>query len=382
MPPQSRQQTCQNAARALLLAKETLVDVRATVGLDGFVDEIIGVVDRRHDLQRFDPVPTIAAFGQKILTAAGKSSNYELVVRQMKLGGNGPIMANALASIGLGVTYVGAVGFPTVHPVFQDLASRAVVIPIGEPGHTDALEFADGKLMLGKYTAQMDAINWETLMARLTAERFGALMDLSTLVAMVNWTMLPHMGEIWRQMIAARLPNRTGRRRAFFVDLADPEKRTPEDIREAIGLLTRFQDQVDVVLGLNLKEAERVMSVLGLPPPQCADETSLGVIEDAARALRAKAGISCVVIHPRAGAAAATAQASAQFAGPFVKEPKISTGAGDHFNAGFCLGWVLGMGLEESLCTGTATSGYYVRTAQSPSIVQLAEFVAQLPAPQ
>ena len=33
MPPQSRQQTCQNAARALLVAKETLVDVRATVGL-------------------------------------------------------------------------------------------------------------------------------------------------------------------------------------------------------------------------------------------------------------------------------------------------------------------------------------------------------------
>jgi len=139
---------------------------------------------------------------------------------------------------------------------------------------------------------------------------------------------------------------------------------------------------VDVVLGLNLKESERVMSVLGLPAARSGDEASLSAIEEAARALRAKANISCVVIHPRAGAAAATAQASAQFAGPFVKEPKISTGAGDHFNAGFCLGWVLGMGLEESLCTGTATSGYYVRTAESPSITQLAEFVAQLPAPQ
>jgi len=300
----------------------------------------------------------------------------------MKLGGNGPIMANALASIGLGVTYVGAVGFPNVHPVFEDLATRAVVIPIGEPGHTDALEFADGKLMLGKYTAQMDAINWETLMARLTGERLAGLMDASTLVAMVNWTMLPHMGEIWREMIAAGVPNRTGRRRTFFVDLADPEKRSPEDIRDAVGLLTRFQEQVDVVLGLNLKESERVMSVLGVPAAGSGDEASLSAIEEAARALRNKANISCVVIHPRAGAAAATAQASAQFAGPFVKEPKISTGAGDHFNAGFCLGWVLGMGLEESLCTGTATSGYYVRTTQSPSITQLAEFVAQLPPPQ
>jgi sugar/nucleoside kinase (ribokinase family) len=65
-----------------------------------------------------------------------------------------------------------------------------------------------------------------------------------------------------------------------------------------------------------------------------------------------------------------------------VREPKISTGAGDHFNAGFCLGRVLGLSLEESLCTGVAMSGYYVRTAQSPTILQLAGFVEKLPSPE
>ena len=78
----------------------------------------------------------------------------------------------------------------------------------------------------------------------------------------------------------------------------------------------------------------------------------------------------------------ATEATSARFAGPFVQQPKISTGAGDHFNAGFCLGNLLGFSLEESLCTGVATSGYYVRTAESPSASQLAEFVAKLPPPQ
>ena len=68
--------------------------------------------------------------------------------------------------------------------------------------------------------------------------------------------------------------------------------------------------------------------------------------------------------------------------GPFVQQPKISTGAGDHFNAGFCLGRVLGLNLDESLCVGTATSGYYVRTGVSPSAAQLAEFIADLPAPE
>jgi sugar/nucleoside kinase (ribokinase family) len=88
------------------------------------------------------------------------------------------------------------------------------------------------------------------------------------------------------------------------------------------------------------------------------------------------------VVHPRSGAAAATATASAKIAGPFIKQPKISTGAGDHFNAGFALGQVLGLTLEESLCSGVGTSGYYVRSGISPTAMQLAEFVNQLPSPQ
>ena len=78
----------------------------------------------------------------------------------------------------------------------------------------------------------------------------------------------------------------------------------------------------------------------------------------------------------------ATKDGSASFAGPFVQQPKISTGAGDHFNAGFCLGQVLGFTLEQSLCVGVATSGYYVRSAESPTAAQLAEFITKLPPPQ
>jgi sugar/nucleoside kinase (ribokinase family) len=92
--------------------------------------------------------------------------------------------------------------------------------------------------------------------------------------------------------------------------------------------------------------------------------------------------IGTVVIHPRKGAAGADAAGTAWFAGPFVKEPKLSTGAGDNFNAGFVTGRLLGLNLEESLCAGTGTSGYYVRNAGSPTVKQLAAFIADLPAPE
>ncbi|MBC7783083.1 MAG: carbohydrate kinase family protein, partial [Burkholderiales bacterium] len=161
-------------------------------------------------------------------------------------------------------------------------------------------------------------------------------------------------------------------------DLADPEKRTHDDILEALKLLTRFQDQVDVILGLNLKESTEIADVLGLPGQNQPE----AFIEQTAQAIREELNLHCVVVHPRRGAAAAMEGESASFAGPFVERPKISTGAGDHFNAGFCLGRTLGFGLAESLCCGVGTSGYYVRTAISPSAAQLAEFICDLPAPQ
>jgi sugar/nucleoside kinase (ribokinase family) len=381
---QSRPQLCSATAEKLTPASGGLPSIRAVVGLDGFVDAIIAVVDKRHSADRYDPIRSIAVLAEKIHAAAGESSNFELVVKQRKLGGNGPIMANALACLGLGVTYLGCVGYPELDPVFHDFARRADVRGIAEPGTTDALEFDDGKLLLGKYES-LGNVSWDNLVTRVGRDELQRLFDGATLIGMANWTMLPRMSEIWDRLIDEVLPSGSGdagagpaRKRILFVDLADPEKRTFGDIRNALGQLTRFQEHLEVILGLNLKEAVEISHVLG--QPRQADPEA--VIGPTAAAIRAALGIGCVVIHPRRAAAAATATETAQFSGPFVQQPLISTGAGDHFNAGFCLGRILGLGLEESLCAGVACSGYYVRTAQSPSGAQLAEFISVLPDPE
>jgi sugar/nucleoside kinase (ribokinase family) len=373
----SRQQTCQSTAEALERLAPRLPEIRAVLGFDGFVDEIVTVVDKRYGLDHFDPVESIAAMARKILGASGESSNYELVVRQRKLGGNGPIMANALASIGLGVTYIGNLGHPNMNLVFRDFAARAEVISIAEPGHTDALEFADGKLMLTKVESLAD-VTWENLVERVGRDELARLMGGSTLIGMLNWTMLPRMGEIWEKLLEEVFPALPKADRTLFIDLADPEKRTRQDLRAALATVARFQEQVDVILGLNLKEATQVADVLGLPDRADREAT----IEEDARAIRQALGLGCVVIHPRKAAAAATATATAHFPGPFVQNPRISTGAGDHFNAGFCLGRILGLGLEESLCAGVASSGYYVRSARSATAIELAGFINELPAPE
>ena len=364
------------------LRDATTGSLTCLVGFDGFVDEICGVVETRASAREFTAVPTIGRLAEKVAAAAGKSSNYEVVVKQRKLGGNGPIMANALAAFGLDVTYVGNLGYPDLDPVFSDFARRADVRSVAPAAHTDALEFDDGKLMLGKMEA-LDEVTWENITARLGPETFERLLGRSRLVAMVNWTMIPQMSRIWAKLIGDvfdALPewkNKGGPRRQIFVDLADPEKRTRDDLLYAVKLVGKMQPFADVTLGLNWKEYGQVAAVLGLDVV-----TDPKLSADAAAGVREALGIACVVVHPRSHASAATADEAATFLGPFVQRPLISTGAGDHFNAGFMLGRVLGLDLAGSLCCGVATSGHYVRTGRSPTTRQLAEFVADLPGPE
>src|SRR5438552_11396717 len=127
----------EQCAAKLLSLVSAASHLRAFVGLDGFVDEIIYAVDKREGAEKFQRLPTISALSGRISAAAGKSTNIELVTQRTKLGGNGPIMANALARFGIKVTYVGALGYPTMHPVFNEFAERADVHSIAEAGHTD-----------------------------------------------------------------------------------------------------------------------------------------------------------------------------------------------------------------------------------------------------
>ena len=361
----TRQQTARRTAEKLDAASSTIAGLSVLIGFDGFVDEIVAVVDQRQDFKRFWPMTSIEQLGRRILGAAGHSSNLELVVKQVKPGGNGPIMAGTLLAAGARVTYVGACGQPNIHPVFALLAAAARVISIAEPGHTDALEFDDGKIMLGK-EASLDDVSWERLVGHIGRQGLVDLVNASALVAMVNWTELPHMSDIWAHLAAEIFPLSVGRRQ-MFIDLADPEKRTAADIAEALELLRRFGAWVDVTLGLNLKEAQAIGTVLDIA---YRSDTADG-LERLAAMIRQQVDLACVVIHPRDGASAATAEGTASIVGPFLAHPKISTGAGDHFNAGFALGQLLSFSLAESLCVGVASSGYYVRTARSPSLAEL-----------
>jgi hypothetical protein len=84
------------AAELRTALSNTEKELKMFIGVDGFVDEILHVVDKRMDVKNYERITEMAVFHEKVGRAVGYSMNFEFVIQQTKLGGNGPIFANAL----------------------------------------------------------------------------------------------------------------------------------------------------------------------------------------------------------------------------------------------------------------------------------------------
>lgn len=346
---------------------------RFTIGFDGFVDEIIEVVDQRFSSFSYTRIKTIAELGDRISRSTNLSTNIELVPRIVKLGGNGPIMANALCATDQLVSYVGNLGMPQIHPVFNQLVNSCQqVISIGEPAHTDALEFNDGKIMLGKLEP-LTNITWESLVAAAGESKLKTLFTEVDLVAMVNWTMIPNMNQLWIKLLEFLADIPMIKQPYLFIDLADPEKRSRTDKAEALELIAGMERYYKVILGLNRKEATELAQVLDLDLSASPEQVP---ITEITTQLAAKLNLWCVVVHAVDQAVAVQDGNLAHVPGPYTPNPVLTTGAGDNFNAGFCLGILMGLSLENALLLAKASSGFYVRNGYSPTFEQLKGFIS------
>jgi hypothetical protein len=166
---------------------------RAFIGFDGFVDSIVRVVDC-HKSDGRTLISSIDAFGQRILGAKGKSTNVELETVSKKIGGNGPILSEALRQLGLSTTYIGTVE----HEMFKQFSRDNGAISIGEPGETLALEFKDGKIIFGEMrdVAKL-AIDW--IFRHVGRQYFAEILNSCDLLCFVNWT-FPSICLIWKNV--------------------------------------------------------------------------------------------------------------------------------------------------------------------------------------
>lgn len=360
-----------HAAKQLQSAVAAKPNARAWVGIDGFVDHITRAVDVRYGPEHFDDIKTIPQYAARIAAAAGKSTNIELVTEQIKLGGNGPLMAQALGRLGTRVQYVGAIGWPEIEPCFRDLERYGPITSIAPPGVTIATEFEDGKIMHGRMEG-LKQVTYANIVERLGGESaLDESLRGADLLSLVNWTMVSYMNGVM-EGIDSRfgLLGKDAPRFAFF-DLCDPQKRTPEDLRDGLKAIASFAStQTTAILGLNERESELVCDAIGVS----WDGNSGSELIARARRIVETIGVSEVVIHPTRRASAFGAAGSGTIEGPYCPAPKLTTGAGDHFNGGYAFARMRGLPPAESLVIGKAVSGFYVREGRGPSVPEVELF--------
>lgn len=340
---------------------------KGIAGFDGFIDTFI----------RVEQPSTMAELGPKITAAAGIAASYPAQHNGDKFGGNGPLLASALHGIhdgAIDLTYIGAMGRDAILPIFADALAKKTsqLYTLAEPAHSDCLEFDDGKVMLSDMRSCSE-ITWERMLEVVGADTLDTLLQESDFIGAVNWGKLPHVGEIWNQ-IALRLGQLGVEKKKlpFFMDLAEFEQRPQTDLKRLLADLPVITEQCHTILSFNLKEAWQMGAYFGA---DYSGQKSPEAVAELASYLKERITADRIVIHPNDGAACASAAGTVYLAGPVVKTPLISTGAGDNFGAGCLSGSLLGLDDLGMLLCGVCCSGYFVRTGESPTFAQIGELI-------
>lgn len=353
---------------AIQNSKAVLQSKKITAGFDGFIDTIARIIREKQDHQAPSLFITIKQFGEYILEKQGASFSLELEEKSIKLGGNMPIMANALGRLGISVNCIGALGYPQIHMVFNQLSSNCRLYSFAEPGAATAYEFNDGKMMM----AQMGAINtsgWEKIKEAISIETLVRLYSESNMICLLNWSEIDVSTDIWKGLLKDVLSKYSAdKTQTAFFDLSDCSKREPSLINEALELLKEFSKHTKVILSLNKNEAGIIYRILFNKNPGDG-------LAEMAKELFEKLQLHTLLLHSAKEVITVRSDECIEMKTFFTAEPKISTGAGDNFNAGYCTGQLLDLELEIAVVLANAVSGIYVRTGISPESKDIIEFL-------
>ena len=299
----------------------------ALIGFDGYIDKLVRPRRSQNTEDYFD---TVAEFAQLLLTLGGTSSDIAVRCMFEKIGGNGPLLAEALAEKGVSCTCIGAMGLPELAPPYRELEKKLRLISVADCASSYALEFNNGKIMLGDADSFL-TIGWRELREKL-GPALPELFQAAQLICFANWSGLPRSTELLEGIITDIGPTLAGGRRKIFFDLADPSAKSDAQFQELFSALERMQPFFHRVVGLNPKECLLVFNrFYGRQEADFSPEMLCALLRDFPA--------DEIVIHDAGCAYVGLAgQEPLKVKGRFLTRPRISVGAGDNFNSGYCLG--------------------------------------------
>lgn len=351
--------------------KKLLTKKVITIGFDGFVDQIVNVIKCKNNSEISTFFKDKNDFGKYILGKKRKNVGFELKEKMKKIGGNMPITANALGKIGIKVNCLGTLGYPEVESKFKNMSTNCKLHSFADPGYTLALEFDDEKILLGLMES-LNGVTWGKIKNILGLKKIINLCLHSDGIGLVNWAEIDNSNQVWRgflQDVFKYIP--VNREKFIFFDLADCSKRRSENIREAINLMEQFGKKRKTILSMNKNEAELIAGTLSTIN---SNKTNIKIKKIGVKISR-KINIDILVIHYKKFSMAWSNNNFCKVNTLFLHNPLLLTGGGDNFNAGFCIGQLLGLNIKNSLEIANLLANYYIKMGQSPNSEEFIKYI-------
>lgn len=334
-------------------AAQRLSHCHAAVGFDGFLDTITRPVRKAStDSEEPEYFDSVSSFGTYLAGHKQMNCSIELEVVSNRFGGNAPLLANALGTLGAKVDCIGTLGDPQLHSAFSQL--HCTLHSFGEASRSLALEFQDGKIFLGQNTAVKSPV-WQQVCEKVGTEKLIGILTNADLLALVNWSELLYSQPLWEETYAHCFADQPeDKKRFIFADLSDVARKSDEQVLSVLALLGRYAAKRYTVLSLNKNEALRVGGCMGTD----------GGLREIAQELLSRYGLDEIIIHTREENFLLAKDGSCcRAVTTQVAEPKVLTGAGDHFNAASCAGLLLKFPAQVRLKFASAFASHYIQAA-------------------
>ena len=352
------------------LAKIQISNGTAFLGFDACIDNIVRVVKDKNGKEVSEYFSDSSHLGEFLLNLDNKSCGLELKTKLSKIGGNMVITGNALGNLGIKVECIGTFGLPEILPVFRSMSANCTLHTIGDTITATALEFNNSKVIMfdpGPY----NNLTWEGIRDFIGISKIIEMIRGKHLVSFVNWSEIENSSQIWQGFLDDILPKIPINipKPFFFTDFSDCSRKSKKEIQYALELLGRFGKHFKVHISLNQNEAALIAKAMDLHKT-ISDE-------DFIKKLYRLINTDVLIIHRTDDALAFDGVSYKRCETFYCEEPKILTGGGDNFNAGFCYSLFLNLDLFESLLIANAVSGSYVKTGISPDKDNLIKFLKE-----
>ena len=345
------------------------------LGFDGYIDSLYSLVSNREDVSNWTLMNSMKQMAERIIDSAGSSTNIERVLKRKVAGGFAPNTGKALWNLGLRVFLVAAMGLPKAKDIFKIYPEFVEDISINEPGRTVGLEFNDGKVMITDFHNIYD-ISWDRIIKKIKIPKLIDRFNICDGYGFGHWSLLLEMNNIWRKIKTKIFPSISNlKEKIFFIDLADLRKRRDKDIKKMLDLLIELEDQVQICLSLNDREAIDISRVIdGVDEIDPNRPNFEGYIE-AGKNINEILNFSYLIIHEPHFATITRKKDHYWVYQAYTSTPRFSTGAGDHFNGATLAGLVLNLDPAEAILFGNINSAIFVRTGESPRFKHMKAFM-------